>query len=378
MKALRKIAVLGVTVGLMAGGAMLAGPASADPVAPGYAATGSDTIQDVMNALTNGTTVTGSTVRVIAAGNYVGNFDAFGSSMIQTKATGPYFVRPAGSGNGVKSLSRSIDGAAWNGVTITGQVDIARSSSNWGSNASSSGQLAYVPFARDGVAYAYKAANAADAAVLANLTTAQLHDLYTASAVGAATTVGGVTITPRIPQSGSGTRSFFLGAISVASLGGAVNDTGNTTPENDGSVLNVNEIIPFSTASWVAQKNGAAPSTFTGTTGVGLGSPTGVAPYSPYPTPGSADVAPLTSSSTYFANATWGRDTYLVVQYSRINPSDPNYDVNLANLVDPTRSGSLTYWGNAALKTTVGAVKARFGFQQASTTTLTRAYATLP
>jgi len=376
MKALRKIAILGITASLVASGVMLAGPASADPVAGGYSATGSDTIQDVMNALTNGTAVTGATVRVTAAGVSIGNFDAFGSAKIQTKPAGPFFVRPAGSGNGVKSLSRSVDSNPWNGTVITGQVDIARSSSGPGANANTNGLLAYVPFARDGMAYAYKAANAADAAVLANLTTAQLTSLYTASSVGAATTIGGVVITPRLPQSGSGTRSFFLGAIAVTTLGGAVNDTLNTTPENDGSVLAANEIIPFSTACWVAQKNGAAPSTFTGTTGVGLGSPTGVAPYTPYPTPGSADVAPLTSSTTYFANTTWGRDTYLVVEYARINPADPKYDATLANLVNPTKAGSLASW--SVSPTQPGAVKAKFGFQQASTTSITRAYATLP
>ncbi len=64
-----------------------------------------------MNALPNGTTVTGASVRVIAGGTPLGNFDAFGSAHIQTKPGGPFFVRPAGSGNGVKALRASITGA---------------------------------------------------------------------------------------------------------------------------------------------------------------------------------------------------------------------------------------------------------------------------
>ena len=363
---LRKIAAVSVALGLFVGGIAMAGPASADPVSGGYVLVGSDTLQDSLNAITNGTTITSASVRVTAGGNTLGNFDAFGSARVQTKPGGPFFVRPAGSGNGVLALRASITGAAFNGTAITGQVDIARSSSGPGSNASTAGLLAYVPYGRDAVAYAYKG----DSAALGNLTTAQLTQLYTAASVGAATTVNGVVVTPRLPQNGSGTRSFFLAAIGVtaATLGGAVNDTGNTTPENDASVLGANEIIPFSVANWVAQSNGAAPSTI-GSTGVQIGSPIGTAPFTGT---GSA----LVPNPAFYSNATWGRDTYLVVEYARVNSADPKYDPALAKLVDPTQGlSSLTSFGT--LPSTPGAVKKKFGFLAPSSTAPIRAYTTL-
>ncbi len=50
--------------------------ANAEPVANGPVIVGSDTLQDVMNALTNGTNVTGSPVRSTAGSSAVASFDA--------------------------------------------------------------------------------------------------------------------------------------------------------------------------------------------------------------------------------------------------------------------------------------------------------------
>ena len=186
----RKISSIGVAAGLLITGVALALPASADPVSPGYAAVGSDTLQDSMNALTNGTTVTGSSVRVGAAGNFLGNFDAFGSANIQTKAGAAFIVRPSGSGAGIDALRLSISSGS-------GLVDIARSSSGPGTNANANGILLYVPYARDAVAYAYNG----DAAALGNLTKAQLTQIYSANTP---TTINGVVVKPRLPQSASG------------------------------------------------------------------------------------------------------------------------------------------------------------------------------
>jgi hypothetical protein len=363
MRVLKKFAVLGVTASLLAGGAMLAGPASAEPVSGSYAAVGSDTLEASMNALANGTTASGSTVRVGTGGNTFGNFDAFPTgARIQTKTAGPYFVRPSGSGNGVTSLRASITGNAWNGTTITGQVDIARSSSGAGTNANVNGLLAYVPYARDAVSYAYKAADSAAAAVLSNLTAAQLTAIYSAATP---TDIGGITINPRLPQSGSGTRSFFLGAIAVSTPGAAVPAADNTTTgpaENDATVLGVNQIIPFSVANWIAQSNSIAVNTI-GATGVQLGSPT---PGAPAFTGTGTNLVP---SAAFYAT-TFGRDTYLVVEYARINSASATYDAGLATLVT-----SLTSYG--ALPSTPGGVKTKFGFRAPSSTTVIRAFVTL-
>ncbi|WP_456846263.1 hypothetical protein [Cellulomonas sp. P5_C6] len=371
----RKLAVLGVATGLLATTVALAGPASADPVSGSYVAVGSDTLQDSMNALVNGTTASGPSVRVLSAGTPLASYDAFGSANIQTKPKGPFFGRPGGSGAGVNALIASIKGTTYNNgsttsaAPITGQVDIARSSSGPGSNANTAGLLVYVPFARDAVAYAYKAANAADAAVMNGLTTAQLTSIYTASAP---TTIGSTTIRPRLPQSNSGTRKFFLGAIAVGTPGTAVPATDNTPngpAENDATVLAVGDLMPFSVASWIAQSNGVAPSTI-GSTGVEIGSPLAAAPFT--------GTAPsLVANSAFYTDTTWGRDTYLVVEYAKVNPSDAKYDVNLATLVDPTKGGnSLVSFG--ALPSSPGAVKKAYGFLAPSSATPIRAYATLP
>ncbi len=357
-----KPVLLGVMAGLVLSTAAAVTPAFADPVSDSYVAVGSDTLDASMNALVNGTKVTGSTVRIKASGSPLASFDAFGSSLIQTKPTGPYFVRPEGSGNGVNSLIASIRGTGWQGVDITGQVDIARSSSGAGSNANANGNLIYVPYGRDAVAYAYLPV-AGHESDLASLTTAQLKAIYN----GTLTTVGSTTVNAMIPQNGSGTRKFFLNAIGVSSDSTCPLSvcTTSTVPENDASKLTVaGSIIPFSAANFIAQSNNVQTNTI-GNSGVRLGAPDGNAPFT-----GSG--SNLVPSSTFYATS-YGRDTYLVVEYARINPSDSKYDATLAALVDSSSTGSLTNF-TAALPSQPGSVKKKFGFLAPSTTTPTRAY----
>jgi ABC-type phosphate transport system substrate-binding protein len=365
---IKKVVALGAAVGVALAGFGLAMPANAEPVSNGYVLVGSDTLQDSTNALTNGTSIGGAPIRVTSAGSSLGSFDAFGSPAIQTKSGGAYFGRPSGSGAGVNALRASITGAPYSGnaavptKVITGQVDIARSSSGPGGNANSNGLLSYVPYGRDAVAYAYNGTNDD----LANLTTAQLKQIYESNTP---VTIGTTVVKPRIPQSTSGTRTFFLGAIGVTTLGTTVPDTNNTTPENDASILAAGEIIPFSAASWVAQSNGATGvNTIAAATNVHLGNPNGVAAFTGT---GSA----LVPNATFYNAAPFGRDTYLVVEYARINPADAKYDVNLANLLDPSKTLSLTNTGTFA--STSGAVKRKFGFLAPSSTTPLRAFATL-
>lgn len=354
-KALALCAVVGVTIA----GLALSAPANADPVSNSYVLVGSDTLQDAGNALANGTNVSGARVRSLATdGSTIGSFDAFGSAAIQTKAAGVYFARPAGSSDGVKALSRSIDGAPFSvagnttpAISIAGQVDLARSSSGPGANTDTAGLLAYVPFGRDALSYAYNGTG------LDQLSAAQLKSIYECTL----TTVGGVNVTPVLPQSGSGTAKFFLGAIGNPSLGSCVVPN---VAENDGTVLNaVGKIVPFSVASWVAQKNGAAQNR-TGT-GTVLGSAQGAT--APFTGSGSN----LVPNSAYYSNGTWGRDTYVVVEYARINKVDPKYDAGLDALIDSTKSKSLTNF--SAGITSAGAVKTKFGFLAPSDPTIIRA-----
>lgn len=355
---IKKPLIIGVVAGLALSTFAMVTPAFADPVTDGYVAVGSDTLQDSMNALTNGTKVTGSSVRVKdTSGTALGNFDAFGSAKIQTKSGGPFFVRPAGSGNGREALIASITGGGWNGVDIAGQVDIARSSSGPGNKTDAAGDLAYVPYGRDAVSYAYNG----PAADLGSLTSQQLHDIY----AGTLTHIGNTDILPMIPQSGSGTRSFFLGAIGVSTLGSNVSSNDDTLAENDARVLTtVGQIVPFSAASWVAQANGAAPSTLTADTA--MGSIDGVAAFT-------GTGSSLTPSATFYGNSTFGRDVYLIVEYARIDSNDPKYDPKLAALVNPTNVDGLTNF-TATFASKPASVKRKFGFQSPSSTSLIRAY----
>jgi len=352
-KAVATCAALSVVIA----GLALATPSFADPVSSSYVLVGSDTLQDSGNALANGTSITGSAVRATAGGSYIGSFDAFGSAAIQAKPSGVYFARPAGSGDGVKALSRSIDGAPFSvsgnatpAISITGQVDIARTSSSAGTTANANGVLAYVPYGRDALSYAYVGTG------LGDITTAQLKSVYECSL----TSIGGVAVTPVLPQSASGTRKFFLSAIGNPTLGSCV--VQSSFAENDGSVITNGQIIPFSVASWIAQKNGAGQNR---TGSAVLGSPlNGIEPFTGTGTS-------LVPNSAYYSNATFGRETYLVVEYARINPTDAKYDANLAELVDPTKAKSLTNFGATAA--TSGAVKKKFGFLAPSSTTVVRA-----
>lgn len=338
--------VLGVAAGIILSTVAVVTPAFADPVTDSYAVVGSDTLQDSMNALTNGTTVTGSSVRIKAAGQAIGNFDAFGSAKIQTKPGKAQIVRPNGSGAGVTALITAIDGN-------TGQVDIARSSGGPSATVSENGKLTWIPYGRDAVAYAYYP-DPSHPDDLANLDAAALKQIYEADAP---LTVGNTVVKPLIPQDQSGTRKFFLSATGVTKLGGlptaTFNNVANSLPENDASVLTqVGQIVPFSVASWIAQSNGAGPSTLTANAVLGkVGG-----------TPAFSVSGGVLSPSSAFYSSSFGRVTYLVVETARITSGNSKYDSVLANLVDPTNTGSLTEFSAASFKSRAGAVKAKFGF----------------
>jgi ABC-type phosphate transport system substrate-binding protein len=367
---IKKIAAFTAVAAVAVAGSALVAPAFAEPVSNSYVLVGSDTLQDSANALINGTSVTGSFVRVTSAdGSTLGSYDAFGTPTIQVKPDSVAFGRPAGSGAGINALRASINfagnatytpGAPVPAKTITGLVDVARSSSGPGTNANADGKLLYYPFARDAVAYAYKGGTAA----WSNITAAQLKQIYE----GTLTSIDGVTVKPRLPQPSSGTRSFFLAQI--GSTGKGVADAATSTlAENDASVLGDNEIIPFSAASWIAQANGVTPTNSTTAAGVALGSPiAGVAPFT-----GSG--SSLVPNADYYNDGTFGRDTYLVVERSRVQSSYTTgknaYDPTLAALFNGT-SKSLNNFGVAP--NSAGAVKTKFGFLKPSSSVAIAAY----
>ena len=357
----KKVVAFCAAFGVALTGALATVPSVAEPVSNSYAIVGSDTLEDVVNGLVNGTNITGSSFRSVVGGSTLGSFDATGNACITTKPSGIRFGRPNGSGDGVKALSRSIDGAPFahapatcadGAKVITEQVDIARSSSAGTSNAS--GELLYVPFGRDAIAFAYHSAT--DVA-LQSLSKANLKDIFECKA--AARTWGStpVTVTPVIPQSGSGTRKDFLAMIgSTEALmltiaeGGCVKEG----QEHDGtSLTSANHIMPMSVSRWVAMTTGATQSK------IGSAVIAGVSDVGYAPVTGTGTA--MVPNASYYADTTFGRDTYLVVEYARVDSTNAKYDANLAAILDPSIATSLSNT-STTFPSRAGSVKRKYGF----------------
>jgi hypothetical protein len=372
---LKRIAAFGAAFGLALAGMGVATAANADPVSDGYSIVGSDTLQDAVGALANGTSISGSSVKVSGAGKVLASWDAFtlgvsgGVGKIQTKPYGPVIDRPNGSGAGRQALLASIGGLngtsfTWSGSNVQNQIDFARSSSK--GTSVSGGVLTYVPFGQDAISFIYEVGAGADAATaaawVADLAKTELTSIYQSSSSAPVAVPGtSFTVEPLSLQSSSGTWTTFLSKIGVTTstlgsgvVGGAAN---TTTPENDGRVLNPGEnkiqIIPVSVANYVGQLNNAARiNTFSG---VSVGSIGGVAP-----TTGTAPS--LTPNTTFYNSADWGRTVFIVVPTAKITPNGPAFDQGAFDLTNTASTTSLTYWGGSGSPTTTKAVKAKFGF----------------
>jgi phosphate transport system substrate-binding protein len=171
---------------------------------------------------------------------------------------------PNGSGAGKNALA----------ADTTGCVDIARSSS--GRGASDPASFEYYAFAKDAVSWARFSGGHAPA----NLTQDQLKGIYLCDQPGGKprftnwNQVGGAagTIIRYLPQTGSGTLSFFETRILglTAAQQGVLDDTSCTgvprptrVEENHGNQVAAanrpNAILPYSFAQWTAQQNGVIP-----------------------------------------------------------------------------------------------------------------------
>jgi hypothetical protein len=294
---LKGFLVAAVSSAVLAGTVLgIAGPASADPTAvTTVAGAGSDTTQDVMDAIAKS---------ISGTSNLIGSWNAVQTGGVAHGPITPKSTtactnvsRPNGSGEGVTALRRSLSGttgypatttatyAAGAGATVPALgsqcFDFARSSSGPGANAApTDGLLQYVPFALDGVTMAVGPASGASAtAIKGSFTLTQLQSMYStgAPAVGTdgvtydpnpADGVTGTSIHLLVPQSGSGTRSFFAGVmgINATTLPAWVSDQYTPTAggaaasveEHDGTAVQQdhNAIMPFSTAQWIAQATG--------------------------------------------------------------------------------------------------------------------------
>lgn len=322
-------ATAGIAAAALVAGSLIGGsPAGADPKQfSAFIGVGSDTTQDVVNALAgfnnniNYTPVQSSTA---SGKKQIVSWDAIGSSTcITTKAGGTTFLRPNGSTNGRRALSRALDGGTWPAATpdcggpkvVSGLVDYARSSA--GPSAAGT-TLTYIPFGRDAVSFAYYRNGGAP---VTTLTSAQLTSLFSTGPQ----VIGGVEIVPCGIQTGSGTFTFWNTALGITAAQEATGTatcnaagSGARLQENDGAGLKAKGdaqvgkqvIVGFSAANFISQSNGVAASQLG--TGVDLGAIDALG--KPY-----TGTAPsLVPSGTFYASTTYGRDVYNVVPTAKV------------------------------------------------------------
>ena len=348
-----KVAAATATLGSIAAiGFVGNSPAQADPKQYGaLVGYGSDTTQDVMNALSgfaNGINFTPVQSQDATQTQLV-SWDAFPAGQcITTKVGAPTILRPNGSTNGARIISRAFGGGTWGNTAcgqrdVSGIADYARSSSG---PAGVGTDLVYIPFGRDAISWAYSKPSGSP---VTDLTAAQLSSLQ----VTGPQNIGGTVIIPCGIQSGSGTYATWNGMLGLAVTGTpdtgtafcntgiaatpAVPDAGGRLQESNGpelkakadalattsnpicdgvvggpavSCANAQVIIGFAASGWVARSNGVgfpAPGP-----GVGIGSIGGVAP--------TANAAPnLTPNSAFYASSTFGRNVFNILPSETIN-----------------------------------------------------------
>lgn len=251
-KTTRRLAAIGV--GVLAAASVGAGVATADPSgAPtprALTGVGSDTVQDVENGMSNTVTFGGQKV--------LGSWNATGSATFNTGKAGCGAVsRPNGSGAGRTALLNSLNAG-------DGCIQYSRSSSD-GSGTAASPKLDYVPFATDGVTYAV---NANSSIPRDGLTLTDLQAIYHCDPAydgGDGVHQSSYDITPILPQSGSGTRSFWEGQMNISDTD--VNNgvypciyngvkNGVTIEEHTGTALDAKSIEPFSVPQYISQLTG--------------------------------------------------------------------------------------------------------------------------
>jgi ABC-type phosphate transport system substrate-binding protein len=191
------------------------------------------------------------------------SWDATGFSPITPKAGCAQVTRPNGSGAGIAAIGG-------NATTTDGRtycVNVARSSRTPASTDPAG--LSWLPLATDAVSWSAVSAGNAPA----NLTSAQLYHIFRCDAGWTKwndTNIGGAsaaTIRPVLPQTASGTRSFFLSALNASQgLSGSLTpgpcvDVVTQPEENEGTnalfaagnANAVNILFPYSAAVYAAQ-----------------------------------------------------------------------------------------------------------------------------
>jgi ABC-type phosphate transport system substrate-binding protein len=234
---------------------------------------GSDTIQNVMDQFSSDFNKTAG------SGSHLYSWDATNPELAPPNNVGDPIVikgtssdvktceqpRPDGSSAGITALESSNPK-----IGSSPCIDFARSSRARGSTDPNS--ISFVNLAGDAVGYATEpAAGGAASNVPTNLTTAELASIYECKITNWNQLPGGKSGKPEIfiPQTSSGTRSFFLSAIGVSAPGTCANDLpttaepGGTLEENEGVnkafTKNPQDVIfPYSIGKWLAEAEHSA------------------------------------------------------------------------------------------------------------------------
>lgn len=228
------------TTSVVAASLALAAPAQADPsfvpVATDIVGVGSDTSMFALTYLADGSAgVPGYNAGRTTA--RLASFDAGPTGTIVLREGAAPVNRSTfnGSGNGKRALY---------GATNNVDVDFARSSSALNATEVSNNLQAF-PFAKDTLAMATAQTSNAPA----SLTKAQVVGIYKGELTNWSQLGGAVgTIAPKIPQSGSGTRDFFIAQLTAANGGVAFTPVGAEVQEHDDAPIKAdpNAIAPFS------------------------------------------------------------------------------------------------------------------------------------
>jgi ABC-type phosphate transport system substrate-binding protein len=227
-------------------------PSGTTPKPADVVGVGSDTIQNVLDQFSHDYNAKHTGTKLYSWDATNPRTAAIHDSITLKKGC-PKVTRPDGSSEGITALSTGLGGKT-SGHPCE---DFARSSRDRATTDPGfhKGGIAFVTLAGDAVTWStQKTTNAPS-----NLSTAQLTKIYTCQATRW-NQVGGTStakIRAFIPQTGSGTRAFFLSALGLVNPGSCVSDDGGKLEENEGvnPVLDSkNAIFPYSIGKYIAEK----------------------------------------------------------------------------------------------------------------------------
>jgi hypothetical protein len=282
MRFASKIAVMAAAaataLGVGLGPALADPPAGVTPPLTSVVGVGSQTTQGVLDAISTNYNATKPADKLYSWDAINPTTGATGDTIVTKRKSSSdttcAIARPNGTGAGVTALSTTkSDGGH-------PCIDYARAAS--APSSTTPAGLVYVGFAKDAVTWV---TTSRATGVPATLNAAQLNKIYSANTGHCLSwkSVGGTNtaaIVPGLPQTSSGTRTFFLAAIGVTTPGtcvvnGEINIPGDANnpvdlEENTGVSVggtttsavtgnqywfahNANALFPYSAADWIAQ-----------------------------------------------------------------------------------------------------------------------------